>query len=381
MAESLYVHIPFCRQICPYCAFASVRDKYLYHDRYVSAVCNEIISSSHLNSSAPLKSIFFGGGTPTQLDPLLLGRILSTVDDVCGIADESEITVEANPGNIDKEKITGLLEVGFNRLSIGVQSFDSKTLTKLGRVHTVEEAIETFLKARQCGFKNINIDLMFSIPEISNESWQYSVHKGIELEPEHISTYGLIFEENTPFAALRDSGRMVEIEDDLDAFQYEWIRRELIEAGYIHYEVSNYSKPGYSCKHNLVYWTDKSYIGVGLSSHSYDYPKRWWNTCNLNLYLDRLEDKSNVVEGEEVLSKETALRDRFWLGLRTHQGVKLTMEEELRLSKNLRFKDIEYSGRWVIENGFLMILPDSFVMADSLAIEATEILEYDPLSN
>ena len=328
-----------------------------------------------------MESIFFGGGTPTQLDPFLLGKILSTVNDVCGIAIDSEITVEANPGSIDKEKIVGLLEAGFNRLSIGIQSFDSKTLTKLGRVHTVEEASEMFLQARKYGFENINIDLMFSVPDIPDKSWQYSVQKGIELEPEHISTYGLIFEEGTPFGALRDSGRMVEVEDDLGAFQYEWIRRELIEAGYMHYEVSNYSKPGYSCRHNLVYWTDKSYIGVGLSAHSYNYPQRWWNTCNLNSYMDNLEDGSNVVEGEEFLSKETALRDRFWLGLRTHQGVKLTKEEELRLSKHLRFKDIEYLGRWIIENGFLIILPDSFVLADSLAIEATEILEYDLSSN
>ncbi|MEE3235022.1 MAG: coproporphyrinogen-III oxidase family protein, partial [Candidatus Latescibacterota bacterium] len=312
-----------------------------------------------------------------QLDPVHLGRILSTVNDVCGIASDAEITIEANPGSVDKQKFKALLEVGFNRLSIGVQSFNAQTLNRLGRVHSVEDAVDAFEHARECGFENVNIDLMFSIPNVSERDWQDSLRTGIELGPEHISTYGLIFEEGTPFTSLRDSGRMIEVDEDLDAFQYEWIRREMLKAGYLHYEVSNFSKPGYLCRHNSVYWCDKPYIGVGLSSHSYYYPQRWWNTCNLESYMDRIEHGSNVVEGEEVLSNQTALRDRFWLGLRTHQGVRLTAREQLLLSNHLRYKDIEGSGRWGIENGFLRISPDSFVLADSLAVEATEILEYD----
>ena len=377
MVKSLYVHIPFCRQICPYCAFASVRDNCGSHDRYVSAVCKEVTSSLHLKTSNPLDSVFFGGGTPTQLEPVELGRILSTVNDVCGIATDAEITIEANPGSLENHKLEALLEIGFNRLSIGIQSFDAKTLTKLGRVHTVEEAVEAFQLARECGFKNINIDLMFSIPDVPEQTWQNSIRKGIDLNPDHISAYGLIFEEGTPFAFLRDSGRIVEVDEDLDAYQYEWIRREVTKAGYIHYEVSNFSKPGHFCSHNSTYWSDKPYIGVGLSSHSYFYPKRWWNTSDLKSYMERLEGGLNVVEGEERLSGRTALRDRFWLGLRSHRGVRLTAQEELLLSNNLRFKDIQYSGRWEIEDGFLMIPPDFFVLADSLAVEATEIIEYD----
>ena len=377
MVKSLYVHIPFCRQICPYCAFASVRDNCGSHDRYVSAVCKEVISSMHLKTSNPLDSVCFGGGTPTQLESVDLGRILSTINEVCGIATDAEITIEANPGSVENYKLEALLEIGFNRLSIGVQSFDAKTLTKLGRVHTVDEAIEAFQLARECGFENINIDLMFSIPDVPEQTWQDSIRKGIDLNPDHISAYGLIIEEGTPFASLRDSGRMPEIEEDLDAYQYEWIRREVTKAGYIHYEVSNFSKPGHFCSHNSAYWSDKPYVGVGLSSHSYFYPKRWWNTSDLKSYMERIERGLNVVEGEERLSGRTALRDRFWLGLRTHRGVRLTADEELLLSNNLRFKDIQYSGRWEIENGFLMISPDFFVLADSLAVEATEIIEYD----
>ena len=377
MVESLYVHIPFCRQICPYCAFASVRDKHQDHDRYVSALCQEIRSSRYLINSDPLNTVFFGGGTPTQLNSANLAKILDTLNELCGIAPDAEITIEANPGSVDRKKMLSLLDLGFNRLSIGIQSFDTETLRKLGRSHTVNDAIDVFFVARDCGFKNINIDLMFSIPGVPEQVWQDSIRKGMELEPDHISTYGLIFEEGTPFAALRNSGRLIEVDEDQDAHQYEWIRREANRVGYVHYEVSNFSKPGYICRHNSVYWADKPYIGVGLSSHSYYYPKRWWNTRNLKIYVDKIEQGADVTEGEEELSNHTALRDRFWLGLRTHQGVRLTSREELILYRDTRFKDIEAMGRWGIINGFLRISPESFVLADSLAIEATEILEYE----
>jgi oxygen-independent coproporphyrinogen III oxidase len=209
MLQGLYIHIPFCPQICPYCAFASLRGEDHMHERYIAALCREIDKSASLRSSEPLRTVFFGGGTPTQVAPELLGRVLETIARTFAIAADAEITVEANPGTVDLQKFAGLRRIGCNRLSLGVQSFDDGALKKLGRVHDSAEAARAFGAAREAGFENASIDLIFSVPGVAPATWRASVEKAVELAPEHISAYALSIEEGTVFAQRHREGRLL----------------------------------------------------------------------------------------------------------------------------------------------------------------------------
>ena len=226
--RGLYIHIPFCPQICPYCAFCLLRGVDHLHERYVSALCKELSVWGREYRKDPLQTIFIGGGTPTQIDPSLIGQVLEATDQAFGIRQDAEITVEANPGTVDREKFSQLRSVGCNRLSLGVQSFDNLALKKLGRVHSSEEAERAFTSAREAGFSNVSIDLIFSVPDVAEPAWQGSVDRAISPQPEHISAYAMTIEEGTLICQAR-RGRIVGwLTDDDDAIQYEWVRHRLL---------------------------------------------------------------------------------------------------------------------------------------------------------
>ena len=275
----IYVHIPFCVRKCPYCGFFSRPPG----DRgeigaYVSRIIREIKAAASEygvlpDGSGPRRadSIFIGGGTPSLLEPEQVSDILSALRAGFGITPDAEISMEANPGTLgqDGARLSGFLAAGINRLSIGVQSFDDRVLRTLGRIHNAEEAERTFRAAREAGFDNINIDLMFGIPGQTAGQWDRTLRKAAELDPEHFSFYSLQLEEGTPFFEAFETGRLTELPDEEDRAMYHHAIALLKRAGYHHYEISNAAKPGFECRHNLKYWTLAEYLGIGDTAASY----------------------------------------------------------------------------------------------------------------
>lgn len=371
----VYVHIPFCPQICPYCAFASLRGRDDAHERYIAALCCEIDRWRGTAARQPLQTVFFGGGTPTQVAPSLLGHVLDRIDAVFGIDVGAEITVEANPGTVDWRKFADLRAVGCNRLSLGVQSFDDGALKRLGRVHSAEDARRAYAAGRAAGFDNMSIDLIFSVPGVAEEVWRRSVDTAIELAPEHISAYALTIEEGTLFSEREKSGRLVALGEEEDAEQYEWTRRRLLDAGYAQYEVSNFAREGFFSRHNWAYWTDVEYLGIGLSAHSYMGGERFWNERGLDAYMERIERGESPEEGRELVGEREALRERIWLRLRTCQGVELSTDERGLLAENERIGQLVSSGLISIAQNRVLLGDSGWSLADGLALELTDILE------
>ena len=275
----IYVHIPFCLRKCPYCGFFSrPPESRTEVNDYVRRIIGEIKAAASEygvlpDGSGPRRadSIFIGGGTPSLLEPEQVSDIISALRAGFLITPDAEISIEANPGTLeqDRAKLAGFLAAGINRLSIGVQSFDDRVLRTLGRIHNAGEAERTFRAAREAGFDNINIDLMFGIPGQTAGQWDRTLRKATELDPEHISFYSLQLEEGTPFFEDFEAGRLTELTDDLDRAMYHHAIALLRNAGYHHYEISNAAKPGFECRHNLKYWTLTEYLGIGDTAASY----------------------------------------------------------------------------------------------------------------
>ena len=373
--SGLYIHIPFCPQICPYCAFASLQGVDHLHERYVSALCKELSVRRRQCRKNTLQTIFIGGGTPTQIDPSLIGQVLEAADQAFGMRQDAEVTVEANPGAVDGEKFSQLRSVGCNRLSLGVQSFDNQALKKLGRVHSSEEAERAFTSAREAGFSNINIDLIFSVPDVAEPAWQGSVDRAISLQPEHISAYSLTIEEGTLFAKREGEGSLVTLTDDDDAIQYEWTRHRLLGSGFKQYEVSNFAQEGRVSRHNWGYWIGAEYLGVGLSAHSFIGGERFWNVRDIETYLQRVEGNISPEDGRERIDGQTARRERFWLGLRTSQGVLLSEREMEILKEHSHIKQWLEAKYLNLEKNRVLLADKGWNIADGLAVELTDILE------
>lgn len=314
----IYVHIPFCIRKCLYCDFVSFVRTDDVKKAYVDRLIDEIRNAPNEET---VDSVFFGGGTPSLLDADLTEQIMSAIKEHFTLTEDFECTIEMNPGTVSKEKLEAYLQMGFNRLSIGLQSCNDDELRILGRVHTYEEFEQAFLLARQSGFHNINIDLMSAIPNQTVASYQTSLHKVMQLRPEHISAYSLIIEEGTPFAEME---LQLPDEDEEREMYYE-TKRILAKAGYERYEISNYALPGYECRHNTRYWTGESYLGFGISAASFYNNKRVTNASSLEEYI-----ASGAGHEEEImLTKEDKMSEFFILGLRMSEGV--TEEKFLHL--------------------------------------------------
>ena len=371
--SGLYIHIPFCPQLCPYCAFSSVTGRDDLHGTYTEAVCREI--DSWRGGVGPLDTVFFGGGTPTQINPALIGRMLDTVDRRLGIAPDAEISVEANPGTVDREKFAGLENLGCNRISIGAQALRDPDLRRLGRIHTAADVESAFASARQAGFTNISLDLIADMPGVAEENWRYSVDRAMDLAPEHLSVYSLTVEEGTVFAARRRVGRLREVPEDEQARTLEWTATRLRRAGYEHYEVSNYARPGYRSRHNWGYWTGSAYLGVGLGAHSYVDGERFWNTRDLDGYLAAMAAGRSPRQGGERITEALARSERLWLGLRTADGGQLTAYEATRLRNSDRFAEWSAAGYAGLSDNRLYLTGAGFLLADALGLELERILE------
>lgn len=319
MNFGLYIHIPFCHSRCPYCDFAFVVGKNHMAKRYMDAVIVEMQTRMQSLGTLPVfNTLYFGGGTPSAIPPGQLNRILTNAKSA--VSPDAEITAEANPN--DCEYFEKLYEYGINRLSLGVQAFTDRALKALGRFHKASDAIVAFQAARDVGFKNISIDLMYGAPGQTLEEWAKSLQRAIELCPEHISVYGLTIEPQTNFARRLQKGQLDVPPETDQAEMYMYAIDQLEAAGYIHYEISNFAQPGFASRHNLNYWHDRPYLGVGLSAHSYLDNRRFWNVRGLTTYMQRVEATGYAVEREEQLTPTQHLLERIMLGLRQRRGLR-----------------------------------------------------------
>ena len=317
----LYVHIPFCVRKCGYCDFLSGTAEESTREAYLLALAGEIRRAGQDAEECRAVSVFFGGGTPTVLTGGQLSRLLSEIKKSFRLAGDCEITLEANPGTLDPEKLRLCREAGFNRISIGCQSADNRELRRLGRIHTWEEFLEGFRQAREAGFSNINVDLMSGIPGQTLVSWETSLRKTAELGPEHISAYSLILEEGTPFYKNREKLDLPD--EDTERRMYERTGEILEEYGCRQYEISNYAREGYRCRHNLGYWTGREYLGLGLGASSLWRDTRFRNTDSMEEYLKDSGNLPKIRREEEKLSASDRQSEYMILGLRLTEGISL----------------------------------------------------------
>ena len=279
----LYVHIPYCVRKCNYCDFCSLpKGTGGVPDLYVDRLCDEILEYSG-REQRPLDTVYFGGGTPSLLSPCQMQKIVASIRNTFRISPLAEITFEANPGTLTREKVNAFRSLGFNRVSIGLQSIHENEMKKLGRIHNYEDFLSAFKMLREAGFDNISVDLMYGIPHQTKESFLETVRAVIALSPEHISAYGLMVEEGTPFYAERDFLPLPSLDEECD--MYDIARETLFDAGYEHYEISNYAKEGYRSRHNSLYWNLGEYIGVGAAAHSYYGGVRYANSEDVDEYI------------------------------------------------------------------------------------------------
>ena len=317
----LYAHIPFCVRKCGYCDFLSGTAEESTREAYLLALAREIRRAGQDAEGCRAVSVFFGGGTPTVLTGGQLSRLLSEIKKSFRLAGDCEITLEANPGTLDPEKLRLCREAGFNRISIGCQSADNRELRRLGRIHTWEEFLEGFRQAREAGFSNINVDLMSGIPGQTLVSWETSLRKTAELGPEHISAYSLILEEGTPFSKNREKLDLPD--EDTERRMYERTGEILEEYGCRQYEISNYAREGYRCRHNLGYWTGREYLGLGLGASSLWRDTRFRNTDSMEEYLKDSGNLPEIRREEEKLSASDRQSEYMILGLRLTEGISL----------------------------------------------------------
>lgn len=319
----IYIHIPFCIKKCSYCDFLSGPADEDAREQYIQALIEELRAGSKEFAKRKVCSIFFGGGTPSVIKRLQTKRIMQAVSDYYEVDEEAEITTEANPGTLDEEKLCAYVEMGFNRISIGLQSIHSHELKALGRIHSCDDFLRGYEQARRAGFRNINVDLMSGIPDQSLQSWLETLKLVSSLRPEHISAYSLILEEGTSlyeeYGAGRLDGRLPD--EDTEREMYHRTAQVLKKEGFIRYEISNYALPGYECRHNLLYWERGDYAGFGLGAASLIDNVRYKNTENMDAYLKAAATPSRIrIEKEQLVLKDR-MEEFMFLGLRKTEGV------------------------------------------------------------
>lgn len=319
----LYVHIPFCERKCNYCDFYSLVKTSEIENRYIDALLFEIKSYSDKCKNYEVDSIFIGGGTPSYLKPENIKLIMQEINNTFLLSDDCEITIEANPNSIDKDKALQYKSCGINRISLGIQSLDDNILKAIGRLHNSDEAIEAIRAIKEAGISNINADIMFGIPSQNVENIINTLSKIIKEDVKHISFYSLKLEEGTPMFLMEEKGLINILDDDIEREMY-YAGRECMESnGYAQYEISNFSKPNYECRHNIKYWTGGEYIGFGPFAHSCFEDKRYNNISDINLYCENFNNHERYRQLNEVLNKESKIFEYIMLGLRMNKGINI----------------------------------------------------------
>jgi oxygen-independent coproporphyrinogen III oxidase len=373
---SLYLHIPFCEKKCLYCDFYSIETLGPMED-FLKGLQVEMESYAWRGQGTSYDTVFFGGGTPSLLTPEQLERILSSLRANYSIADGAEVTLETNPGTITPEKLAAFRSLGINRLSIGIQSFDDRELRFLSRIHNSGQAIEAMDLARRAGFDNVSIDLMFSLPGQTPEQWLRTLEKGLALEPQHVSAYSLIVEDNTPLSRMVRAKQVSPNPVEAEAALFELTMRVMADSGFEHYEVSNYAKPGRRSRHNYAYWSHENYLGFGPSAHSFwrapeaRSGERWANIANVSTYALSLGERKMPLAFREVVGEKELVNERIFLGLRA-DGVNLRrLEAEFGLKPAGAHEEIirqlKTEGLAVEEGGILRLTQAGFLLCDEIA--------------
>ena len=318
----IYIHIPFCKRRCIYCDFFSTTQSEK-KPAYVSALCQELEIRKDYLEGEDIETIYLGGGTPSQLTHEELDAIFTYIYKTYRVNPDAEITLEANPDDLTSEYVAMLRQLPINRISMGIQTFQEETLKLLHRRHTATQAIEAFQRCREAGFQNISIDLMYGLPGETLETWKQDLQQAIDLHPEHISAYHLIYEEDTVLWKLREQHQVEEADEDLSVLLFSTLIDKLTEAGYQHYEISNFCLPGLHSRHNSSYWTGKKYLGCGPSAHSFNGTSRQWNVASLEKYMKGIELGNPDYEIEE-LNLYTRYNDFVLTSIRTCWGMPLS---------------------------------------------------------
>ena len=365
----IYLHIPFCKTRCVYCDFFSTTQSE-WKESYINALCKELEMRKNYLKGEKIETIYFGGGTPSQLSEKDFRQVFDTINRIYGSEYCNEITLEANPDDLRPEYISQLARLPFNRISIGIQTFNNDTLKLLKRRHSAEQAIQAVKDCRKYEFNNISIDLMYGLPGETRDSWKNDLRQAIELHPEHISAYHLIYEKGTPLWEMKQKHRVEEADEENSVEFFSLMIEELTLAGYQHYEISNFCRAGLHSKHNSSYWTGKTYLGCGPSAHSYDGTSRQWNVASLKKYIDGIE-KQEIDFEIERLDKQTRYNDFIITSLRTMWGLSLSKLQEAFGEDFYKYclknaKQYLDTGKMVIRNNTLYINKEGIFISDGI---------------
>lgn len=365
----IYIHIPFCKQACHYCDFHFSTNQQTRKE-LVAAISKEIVLQKSYLEGELVKTIYFGGGTPSLLEADELNFIMDSIRTTQQVIDQPEITLEANPDDLSVSKLKEFSLAGINRLSIGIQSFHSELLTFLNRVHDSTTAISGFRNARDAGFKNISIDLIYAIPGESKQQWEEDIRNAIALNPDHLSCYSMTIEAKTVFGKWSTTGKIKATDDDTAARHLETLMHELINAGYEHYEISNFSKPEFQSKHNSSYWKQEKYLGVGPSAHSFNGTSRQFNINNNALYTKSIQ-RAIVPFEREILSQADKINEYILTTLRTQWGTNLQKLQSL-YGYDLKKENYDYLST-VFKNGLATLDGDVLLLTQKGKLLADKI--------
>jgi len=346
----IYVHIPFCTKLCYYCDFYFSLSLNNVED-VVYCIANELIARKEYLNNLPISTLYFGGGTPTVLPVAQLEKIIQTIKNNYSTLNLEEITVEANPDDLTQEYCHALIAAGFNRISIGIQSFNDVDLILMNRRHTAEEAKNAVRNAQLAGFLNITIDLIYGLPNQTLAAWLQNINKALELNVQHISAYHLTIEPKTRFGNLNKKGELIEMPDEESLEQFKILRKTLLKNGFEHYEISNFCKPGFQSKHNSSYWSGVQYLGVGPSAHSFNGTNRQWNIANNLRYIKAIKDGSPEFMIEE-LSPNNQINEYLLTSLRMIKGMQMNLFVDKFGNKTLKTV-LQNAERW-IDSGYLI---------------------------
>jgi len=376
MSFSLYVHIPYCLVKCPYCDFNAYGARTWPEDRYVDALCAEL---RHYLSQAPwqeqrVETIYFGGGTPSLFAPAAIARLLQLLATLCDLAPDLEITLEADPASVTQDKLAAFHAVGINRLSFGIQSFQPALLKTLGRLHSAEDALRTLAWAREGGFTNLSLDLIFAVPGQTLPMLEDDLSRSLSYLPEHISLYNLTYEENTPFFTMKRKGQLLPVDEDDEVAMYGLIRERCTAKGYQHYEISNFARPGFSSRHNAKYWQGEDYLGLGAGAHSFSrepaWGRRWSNEKNPKTYMNKALAGGDACSFTETLTRAQACGEFLFLRLRQLEGFSLALFAE-RFGQSLtdafpHVVDLCAERLLREESGKIKLTPQGLLVADTV---------------
>lgn len=368
----IYLHIPFCKTRCAYCDFYSTTREEL-KSNYINALCKELRNRHAYLQGETIETIYLGGGTPSQLGEADFRQIFATIEEVYGMKDCKEITLEANPDDLTESYVEMLATLPFNRVSMGIQTFDDNTLKLLNRRHTALQAKEAVGRLRKHGFQNISIDLIYGLPGETEEQWMNDLQQAVSLKPEHISAYHLTYEEGTPLYRLLMADKIEEVNEEDSVHYFEMLMDYLKASGYEHYEISNFALPDKHSRHNSSYWHGVPYLGCGPSAHSFDGHSRQWNIASLEAYIDGMKNGDSIFELEE-LDIPTRYNEAIMTGLRTSEGVNL---DRMASAFGAEYRDMCMknaapflrNGKLILSDNYLKLSREGIFISDGIISE------------